>query len=140
MRPGAAVLFGWLVCVAVLAAVAQDQRTSQPTFRSGVDVIELDVSVLDKDRHPVSGLTAADFTVRVDGQPRPVVAFHAVDLPKPIPPSAPWIRDVAPDIATNTKPSGRVVVIVIDDGGFGQIDDAIDIRAIQRRVKWPRPR
>ena len=87
-----------------------------PTFRSAVDLIQLDISVLDKARRPVHGLSAADFTVRVDGVVRPVVAFKAVDLPPaPPPPVAPWMRDVAPDVATNSHPGGRAIVIVIDD-------------------------
>jgi VWFA-related protein len=132
MRSAAALLAGGLLSVAALAGARQDRPAPQPTFRTGVDLIQLDVSVLDKDRRPVQGLTAADFTVLVDGQPRPIVAFRAVELPKPIPPSAPWIRDVAPDVATNTRPSGRVVVIMIDDGSFGQVDNAIDLQAVQK--------
>jgi hypothetical protein len=37
-------------------------------FRAGVDVITLDVSGLDKDRHPVRGLKPEDFTVVENGQ------------------------------------------------------------------------
>jgi VWFA-related protein len=104
-----------LVTFGVAAALAARQEPL-PTFRSGVDLIQLDVSVLDKARHPVNGLSAADFTVRVDGVVRPVVAFKAVTLPPPPPPpSAPWIRDIAPDVVTNTHPGGRAIVIMIDD-------------------------
>ena len=46
---------------------------SLPSFRSGIDIVELDVSVLGKDRMPIRGLTAADFTVLEDGKPQPVV-------------------------------------------------------------------
>ena len=44
-------------------------------------MVRLDVSVLDKDRRPVRNLTAADFTVLEEGEPRPIVAFSAVDVP-----------------------------------------------------------
>ncbi len=86
-----------------------------PTFRSGVDLVTLDVSVLDKDRRPVTGLTPDDFTVLEDGKPQPIVAFDAVDLPDEPAPSAPWMRDVAPDVVSNERESRRVVVIVMDD-------------------------
>ena len=122
---------GWSLSAALIGAGAQD-RPPQAPFRSGVDVIVLDVSVLDKNRHPVAGLTPSDFTVQIDGQPRPVVAFRAVDLPTSIPASAPWMREVSPDIATNTHPNGRVVVILIDDGAFGQIAEEIDVKAVQK--------
>jgi VWFA-related protein len=101
----------------VLAAAAQEPSTPKPTFRAGVDVVQVDVSVLDKDRKPVRGLTAADFTVLEDGKPRPVAAFVPVDLPEPerVPAGAEWLRDVGPDVSTNAvRPEGRLVVIMFD--------------------------
>jgi VWFA-related protein len=103
-----------------LATPAEDstpqQPQAQPAFRSGVDLVQVDVSVLDRDRQPVRGLTAADFTVREDGKVRPVEAFSAIELPaRPAPTGAAWLRDVAPDVATNAIPrDGRLVVILFD--------------------------
>jgi len=91
--------------------------TPQPTFRSGIDVVQLDVSVLDKQRLPVQGLTASDFTVLEDGKPRPIVGFVPVNLPvaPTRAPAAAWVRDVAPDVTTNDVPrEGRLVVIMFD--------------------------
>jgi len=55
-----------LVGVAAATALASQlpsaqQQPTQPTFRTGVDVVQVDVSVLDKDRKPIRGLTTADF-------------------------------------------------------------------------------
>ena len=50
--------------VTVLTGAQTPPPTQSPTFRAGVDVVQLDVSVLDKNRRPVRGLTAADFTLR----------------------------------------------------------------------------
>lgn len=99
-----------LIVLALLAAA------SQSTFRSGVDLVQVDVSVLDKQRHPVRGLTAADFTLLEDGKPRPIAAFSAVELPGRVETGeAPWMRDVPPDVATNAMPEeGRLVVILMD--------------------------
>lgn len=72
-----------------------------PSFHSGIDVVRLDVSVLDKDRRPIRGLTPADFVITVDGTPQPIVGFDEVVLPPREPPTAPWMRDVAPDVKTN---------------------------------------
>jgi VWFA-related protein len=95
--------------------IPQPQQ-AQPAFRSGVDLVQVDVSVLDRDRQPIQGLTAADFTVREDVKVRPVEAFSAIDLPaRPAPSGATWLRDVAPDVATNAIPrDGRLVVILFD--------------------------
>ena len=61
--PLAAHLLLVLVAVGVasvgLSLLAAQQGTP---FRAGVDVVQIDVSVLDDKRKPVRGLTAADFT------------------------------------------------------------------------------
>jgi len=108
---------GLVVATTVAAAVAFSPQNQQaPTFRSGVDLVHLDVSVLDRDRRPVKGLTAADFTVFEDGKPQTVTAFSAIDLPDPPPASVAWVRDVAPDVRRNTEAADRrLVVIVMDD-------------------------
>ena len=104
--------------LSVLASASAGQQAPSPlptTFRAGVDAVQLDVSVLDKDRRPVRGLTAADFTVIEDGKPRQIVAFSAIELP-PMPTAVtPSGADtVPPDVARNDGPQGRLVVILID--------------------------
>ncbi len=104
--------------VLVLGALpfAQDATGPQLTFRTGIDLVQVDVSVLDKDRHPVTGLKPDDFVVREDGKVRPIAAFSTVTLPpRPPEPPAAWMRDVAPDVVTNLAPKeGRLVVILLD--------------------------
>jgi len=93
----------------------QNPPSALQPFRTGVDIVQVDVSVLDGDRHPVRGLTARDFTVIEDGEARPIVAFSAVDLPSSASPAAPWMRDVSPDVVSNAGPQeGRLVVILMD--------------------------
>ena len=43
-------------------------QAPQTTFRAGVELVQLDVSVQDSKRQPVRGLTASDFTVSIDGR------------------------------------------------------------------------
>jgi VWFA-related protein len=101
--------------LAGLVSEPQDPPPSLQTFRTGVDIVQVDVSVLDRDRRPVRGLAATDFTVFEDGKERPVVAFSAVDLPAATAPTTPWMRDVAPDVVSNLSPQeGRLVVILLD--------------------------
>ena len=61
------------------APQAQAQR-DQPVYRGGVELIQLDVSVLDRKRQPVTGLNASDFTVFENGVQRPVRAFTSIQL------------------------------------------------------------
>jgi VWFA-related protein len=95
---------------------AQDVTPPQaPVFRAGVNLIEMDVSVLDPNRRPVKGLTAADFTVLDDGQPKKVVAFSSIDVPDAEPQSTISMRKTAGDVATNQFADRRLVVILISD-------------------------
>jgi VWFA-related protein len=108
-----------LVLSAVAATFALSVRPiaqqQPPTFRGGVDVVQVDVSVLDENRHPIKGLTAADFTVLTDGKPQPVVAFSAVDVPGPDKTSAAWLRETSSDVVANDVNVRRIVVIAMDD-------------------------
>jgi VWFA-related protein len=102
----------------VLAAQAPAPPPQTPQFRAGIDVVQVDVSVLDKDRRPVTGLTQADFVVLENGKPQPIVAFSPVDIPGApdvVVGDAPWTREVASDVASNEAATKRIVVIVIDD-------------------------
>lgn len=89
----------------------------QATFRAGTDLVQVDVSVLDGKRRPVRGLTAADFTIFEDGQPREIQAFSEVSLPDRVQArDASWLREVPSDVATNqaAHEEGRLVVILLD--------------------------
>jgi VWFA-related protein len=114
-------LAGLLALSAVALATAdpagQVQQPSRPTFRTDVEAVVLDVSVLDEHRRPVRGLTAEDFVVLEDGQPQAITTFSAVDLPEPdAPQSGSWLTTVPADVVTNAVPAdGRVVVLVLDD-------------------------
>ena len=125
-----------LACLIILAAAAgsgaQSPQSSDPrqVFRTGVDLVRLDVSVLDKNRQPIHGLSAADFTVIEDGKPQPIVAFAAVDIPSPPPVAAEWMRAVGSDVATNQLDLRRIVVILMDDG-MSAPDDGVPNAAKQ---------
>ena len=99
-----------------LAVMGQSSPAPQlPTFKTGVDVVELDVTVLDKDRRPVKGLTAADFSILEKDQSQPIVAFAAIDVPAPPPVTAPWLREAPLDVVSNDIQGRRLVAIVMDD-------------------------
>ena len=111
---------GCCAAVFTLSVAAQQPQPGQkpPVFRSTVDLVHLDVSVLDKDRRPVRGLTAADFTITEDSDPQPIVAFSAVDVPENPPKPAAWSGRAPADVQTNegdADPEGRLFVILLDD-------------------------
>ena len=55
-------------------ALAASLAAQAPTFKSGVEVVLIDVSVVDRTGRPVDDLAPADFTVTVDGKPRTVAS------------------------------------------------------------------
>ena len=99
--------------------LAQQPAGSQapPIFRATTDLVQVDAAVLDGQRRPLRDLTAADFTILEDGQPRPIETFTFVDLPERVTSlDAAWMADVVPDVATNRalEQEGRLVVILMD--------------------------
>jgi VWFA-related protein len=101
-----------LAFLALVEALAFGQ---QPTFRARVDIVHVDTSVFDKQNRPIHGLTAADFTVLIDGKPQPVVLCTEETFPGPVTGQAPWMTTVAPDAATNDLEDPRLWAIILDD-------------------------
>jgi VWFA-related protein len=96
----------------------QQQPAQPPVFRATIDLIHLDVSVLDKNRHPVRDLKPLDFTITEDGRPQPIIAFSAVDVPANPPKPAVWSGRAVADVQSNEgmdDPQGRLFVLLMDD-------------------------
>jgi len=109
--PGAVALCAVAAIASPMAGAAQ-----MPQFRAAVDLVHLDVSVLDKERRPVRGLTAADFEIFEDGKPQTLSTFAAVDIPDVAEPSTAWMKEVPSDTRRNdTLNDRRLFVMVIDD-------------------------
>ncbi len=99
------------------ASLLAQGQSDPPQFRAGVELIQLDVTVLDNKRQPVRGLTAADFTVMDNGVATPIRAFTPVELaPRTRSTEAVWAEDAPPDVVTNQvgQQDGRLVIILMD--------------------------
>jgi len=84
----------------------------QPTFRAGVQIIEVDVFVTDRKGNVVRDLTVDDFEIVEGGAAQEIRAFSLVDLP--IVQGEPPREDVEVDVATNRDPLGRLYVVLLD--------------------------
>ena len=63
-----------------------DQAQAPKVFRSGLNLVSVDVIVRDKTGAVVRGLTAADFEVREDGRPQEISSFTFEEVSsKPVP-------------------------------------------------------
>ena len=112
-----------LAVVALLAALGvgvatapQQPPPAQPTFRSGVELVELDATVTDAQGNVVTDLTADDFEVSEGGKVQAIATFSLVNIPieraeRPLySPTA-----IEPDVQTNDVPEGRLYIFALDD-------------------------
>jgi len=105
-----------VVFLALIPAALAAQQT-QPTFRSGVQLIEVDVQVTDEKSNVVRGLTRADFTILEDDIPQEIAELTFVDLPiEPPVERRADLKAAEPDVATNTG-EGRMYVLLMSGGG-----------------------
>jgi len=129
---------------AALVLVMLAQAASQPAFKSGVNLVEVDVVVTDKAGQPVRGLREEDFEVTEDGRAVSVETFTAIDLPA----AAPGTVVTEPDrsgtsLASNDQEDeGRILLIVMDDyhvsfdAGRVAASKAIARRLVERMGPW----
>ena len=110
----AAALAAGTLCLAA-AALPQEAAPRPPQFRTGIELVQVDVSVLDRDRRPVRGLAASDFTVLEDDARQEIVSFTEISIPDSPAVSSPWMREVAPDVRTNAAGADRLIVLLLDD-------------------------
>jgi len=104
------------VLATILAgAVLLAPQQQRPTFRTTVDLVQVDVVVVDGSGEQVRGLTQADFALFDRGKPQSIAAFEEVarhyerEAPPPL-------RSFRRDVAMNVGPQAdRLVVMVLDD-------------------------
>jgi VWFA-related protein len=97
------------LCAVSLHARPEPGRGGQ-TFRSKVETIVMDVSVLDRKGEPVRNLTVDDFSVVEESKPLRITTFEPVQLPDSTSAaSGTRSADAQPTV------DGRIVVIFLDD-------------------------
>ena len=97
--------------------VASSQSGQQPpTFRTRVDLVQVDVVVVDREGRAIRGLKQADFAVLDRGKPQTIATFEEIAHTPETGASAPLPLLVSRDVAVNQGPQAdRLVVIVVDD-------------------------
>ena len=96
----------------LLVFAQQPEPGQRPVFRSGVELVSIDVNVVDRQGQAIRGLSASDFTVTVDRQARRVVSAEFVDAAAVTAQSA-----ALATVSTNQGAAlGRQFVFVVDQG------------------------
>ncbi len=124
---------GALAGIVAAATLAAQTPQDTPTFRAGVQMIDVDVVVTDKDGKPVRDLTREDFEIVEHGKSQTIRTFSQIDLPfeNPAALAARRARDVEPDVVTNTVPEGRTYVLLL--GAWSVPEDALRARHVAER-------
>ncbi|HVG86337.1 MAG TPA: VWA domain-containing protein [Vicinamibacterales bacterium] len=109
------------ICGSVRVLFAQSPTSStavqapagRAQFEARAELVLVDVSVTTNDSRPVTDLSAADFDLEVNGQPRPIVAIQYISTLTEAPDTPP----AADAPSSNDAPtSGRLMLFVVDDG------------------------
>jgi VWFA-related protein len=96
-------------------------QQGQPTFRSGVELVSVDVHATDRSGRPVLDLTAADFEVHVGGERRKVVSAQLISYD-----AAPSVNRSAPaDARAEEAPRPRRMYVLAIDEHSLHISNAI---------------
>lgn len=112
---GAGVAAGVLWTVASAPTLAADAAPQTPTFRTGVDLIPVDVQVVDGDGRPVDGLTIDQFEVTIGDRKRRVVSVDLIDhRTTSAAPSTTAVTATAGTPESSMIPPRRVVIVAVD--------------------------
>jgi VWFA-related protein len=92
----------------------QEEPIQGPTFKTGVDLVAVDVAVVDRRGRPVEDLRAPEFSVKIDGEVRRVVSAELIKVD--VEAAKKEVADKTESFYTSnlTPPNGRQIVIAVD--------------------------
>jgi VWFA-related protein len=122
-----------LAAMAVVALATATVAAQTPVFRTGVDLVTVDASVLDADGRPIPSLTAADFRLEVDGRERPIasaqfVSQSASDNRSPALSGSHFSSNEGAD-------TGRLIVVAVDEAHIRRLEGRHALVAATRFIE-----
>ena len=108
---------GTLLCASAwMHAQEPAAQQPKPAFETRAELVLVDVNVVDREAKPLPTLTASDFTLEVNGQPRPIASVQFISTaPTNTTPAAP--REAAAS-SNETATTGRLLLFVVDEGSI----------------------
>ena len=98
------------------AAAPQPPQIPRPSFETKAEIVLVDVNVVDRDARPVATLTAADFELEVNGQPRTIDSVQFISTTSTSTTAA-TPRETA-YTSNETATTGRLLLFVVDEGSL----------------------
>lgn len=106
--------FPLLAVFSLLASLSAAQDSSQPTFKSGVDLVRFDVRVVDADGRPVTNLRPDEIAITDAGEAVPIVLFQRVSEPAGGY-AEEAIRATTAEVSSNAAfPRGHLYILIFD--------------------------
>jgi VWFA-related protein len=121
--------FGCMRIIAVLLAGCC-VAAAQPTFRSGVELVTIDVVATDRSGRPVHDLKATDFELLEDGKSQAIKTFQFIDASM-----VPTDAIMPAGIVSNDVEPGGIFALVLDEMGVYATDVQNVRRAAQRFIE-----
>jgi VWFA-related protein len=138
-RSGFLAVTAAVVCAAALTAqqAPPQEPPDQPTFRSRVTMVPIDVRVLDSSGNPITDLTAGDFTILENGQRQTIRHFSMVTLTaESREPGTPTFEQVLGQRDSAFEPQNRRVFLILL--GRGRVVGPV--REVEALVEFVRER
>jgi VWFA-related protein len=110
-----------------LADPSGEGGAAQPTFRSGVELVTIDVVATDRSGKPVHNLKATDFELFEDGKGQPIKTFQFIDASM-----APTDAILPPGVVSNDVEPGGIFALVLDEIGY-HVTEVQDVRRAAER-------
>lgn len=116
----------WLACAVMITSAAAagmgsrspqqkpDEQRPAVTFKTGVDLVAVDVSVVDRRGRPVSDLASDDFVLTVDGKPRKLVSAQFISQTRTV--ESP--RRAETYSSNAAAAGGRLIMLVVDQSNI----------------------
>jgi VWFA-related protein len=112
------------VLIASIPLTAQEPKPKPeqqgPTFRTGIELVTVDVGVSDDRGRPVSDLLAPDFVVKIDGEVRKVVSAEHVRIDVEAAKKQAKAEAETETFFTSNlaPPNGRMIIIAVDQSNI----------------------
>src|SRR5688572_28697842 len=116
-----------VVLASLAGAVVSARQPGQPVFRSGVELVTIDVVATGRDGRPIHDLKAADFELLEDGKPQEIRAFQFINFSM-----APADAPLPPGVVTNDVEPGGIFALVLDEIGY-YVTEVPEVRRIAER-------